>query len=161
MNKRRLEAVAKKLDALPRERFDYGQWVDHSWKGNPDLPCGASACALGWATTIPALRKAGLRLSRKREPILGAFYAYVHIVGHRKTRNECGQLDKLLTSINAAAKIFDISVPEAAYLFIPASVYRNRPAANASAKRVAKHIREFIKRGGIPNAMKEELENAL
>lgn len=60
---RRLLKLANVLDDVPDNRFDMSTW------GTPDFlekpACGTSACALGWATTIPSLRdkrRCGLRL---------------------------------------------------------------------------------------------------
>lgn len=56
--------LAEKLETIPKERFNYNVWVGENWGGRVDLSCGTTACAMGWATTIPALRKLGLRMSR-------------------------------------------------------------------------------------------------
>lgn len=58
----RLLTLAAFLDSLPPERFDFGHWVGDKWEGRPDLSCGTTACAAGWATTIPEFREAGLRM---------------------------------------------------------------------------------------------------
>ncbi len=62
----RLLLLADFLDKLPPERFNYAAWVGHDWKEMEDLSCGTTACALGWAATMPEFRKLGLRLSRAR-----------------------------------------------------------------------------------------------
>lgn len=59
----RLLRLADFLDALPPERFNYNTWVGPNWKGAQDLSCGTTACALGWAATMPEFRELGLRLS--------------------------------------------------------------------------------------------------
>lgn len=59
------------MDKLPRKRFNFGAWVGKDWRGAPDLSCGTTACAIGWATTIPFFRKLGLRLGRNRKPMIG------------------------------------------------------------------------------------------
>jgi len=67
----RILKLADFLESLPRKRFDFSIWVGNEWKGAPDLSCGTTACALGWATTLPLFRRLGLRLSpRTRWPIL-------------------------------------------------------------------------------------------
>jgi len=58
--------LATFLEALPPERFDYGSWVGAKWKDAQDLSCGTTACALGWAATLPSCRQEGLRLGRDR-----------------------------------------------------------------------------------------------
>src|SRR5688572_7294928 len=60
----RLLRLAELLEALPRKRFNFTSWVGDDWRGASDLSCGTTACALGWATTIPSLRRAGLRMAR-------------------------------------------------------------------------------------------------
>jgi len=76
VHRRRLRALAKLLRSLTpretREHFYMGSWFrqlgtqPHHVPLNPtkkDLTtCGTSACALGWATTIPELQRAGLTL---------------------------------------------------------------------------------------------------
>lgn len=58
-------------DKKRRKQFDYTNWVNRAlWKGKADLSCGTTACALGWATTIPEFRKAGLRLGKNGNPTL-------------------------------------------------------------------------------------------
>lgn len=63
---RRLLAVADKTEEKERAgKFRFAAWVGNEatpYQGKADISCGTSACALGWATTIPALRKKGLRL---------------------------------------------------------------------------------------------------
>jgi hypothetical protein len=141
MNKRRLEALCRKLDTIPRKRFDYNHWVDVDWEGKPDLSCGTSACALGWATTVPCLRQAGLRLVKRDEG------GYVHLRGSRLN------LSTTDPSLSAAEHVFDITRDEAYYLFIPSYDLNYGPAkpdTRATAKQVASHIRKFIERGGMP-----------
>lgn len=62
MRKDRLKRLADFLQIVPEERFDMQRWVGDDFKGSPDLSCGTSACAVGWATTIPEFREAGLHL---------------------------------------------------------------------------------------------------
>lgn len=61
----RLRAILKKV---PRKRFDMGHWVGSDWEGAPDLSCGTSACAAGWATTDPWFRRRGLWLDSNGSP---------------------------------------------------------------------------------------------
>lgn len=62
-HKARWLKLADLLDTVDPEHFD----MEELAKGNFDRPkkewsCGTAACALGYATTIPSFRKAGLRL---------------------------------------------------------------------------------------------------
>ena len=73
MNKRRLLALADFMETVPRKHFDMSRWLRiFVWSGYPKLTdsdrgegekklgeCGTAACALGWATQVPALRRAG------------------------------------------------------------------------------------------------------
>lgn len=72
VHRRRLLRLAKFLRRLAPRRFNFAQWIDrNSWKGKADLSCGTSACAVGWATTIPQFRRLGLRF-RVRDTIWGS-----------------------------------------------------------------------------------------
>jgi hypothetical protein len=67
MKERRLTKLADFLENLPVERpkgkFDMDSWGEHKGKHPPSEKnyCGFSACALGWATTIPSFKRAGLQ----------------------------------------------------------------------------------------------------
>lgn len=76
---RRLTKLIEYMESLPREaraHFDMGYWFRHHGDnhyhdlyGKSELTrrdlnlCGTSACALGWAATIPSFRRDGLRLT--------------------------------------------------------------------------------------------------
>jgi len=66
-NKHRMQVLYNFLLTAPLTgRFDLRSWAgndDIPWEGNPNLSCGTSACAVGWATTIPEFRDAGLHLT--------------------------------------------------------------------------------------------------
>lgn len=64
--KNRLLKLADFLETVPPKRFRFSSWVGDDWQGREDLSCGTTACAVGWASTIPAFRKLGLRLKRDR-----------------------------------------------------------------------------------------------
>lgn len=140
VGKRRLLKLADFLKKLPRKRFDYGAWVGEDWKGKADLSCGTTACALGWATVIPSLRKAGLRLYKRNDGTNG----YVTL----KNRTRVG-------SEQAAAEVFGITPQEAGYLFTPEydtwgldvrfEHLGTAPGWDATPQQVAKHIRNFVK----------------
>jgi len=96
----RLLYLAQFLRTLPRKKFNYDNWVGWDWEGKPDLSCGTSACALGWATTLPRFRRLGLRLNEKS-------FAVVNV----KTG--------IKRSISVAMDTFFLTEEEANYLFIP------------------------------------------
>lgn len=135
VSRARLLKLADFLEKLPRKRFDYGRWVGVDWDGKPDLSCGTTACALGWATTIPSFRRLGLRLRK-----LGGTVSVVEL------ENDDGQE----THWSAAAmNVFGLDANEAFYLFLPgfglAGMKYHSPRHDATAKQVAKHIRRFVK----------------
>lgn len=133
--KRRLLALAAFLESLPPERFDYGTWADDRKKGSL---CGTTACALGWACSMPAFRRQGLRLVWYG--VFGDAYPSDTVTGESGT--------------GAACRVFGLSDAEAAYLFLPEHNpkwtitnlpgLKRAPAPSASAKDVAKHIRAFV-----------------
>lgn len=67
MNRERLTILAEFLEKgeFPG-RFDMSVWADQ-WTNDQPM-CGTSACAAGWAATIPAFREAGYHLSEYGSP---------------------------------------------------------------------------------------------
>ena len=76
-SKRRLTKLIEFMEGLPasaNKHFNMGTWFahnggdDHRFKIGKELPpdaiheCGTTACALGWAATMPAFRRIGLRV---------------------------------------------------------------------------------------------------
>lgn len=115
---RRLLKLAAFLRNLPRNRFDYTQFVGDDWEGAPDLSCGTTACAMGWATTMPEFRRLGLRL---------AAGGYPHIQGRG-------------SGIAAAETLFALGFGDAMYLFVPG--LGEHPA---TPKQVAAKIERFVR----------------
>ena len=65
---RRLLVLADFLEkSVTIGRFTIDVWVSSFWKGDAGLSCGAAACAVGWATTIPEFQALGLKLERDEE----------------------------------------------------------------------------------------------
>ena len=127
--KKRLLKLADFLQKLPPKRFDYGDWVGEDWEGKPDLSCGTTACALGWATAMPKFRKLGLYLNPDGFP---------QMVG-----------DNTGGTYEASATIFGLSTSEYSYLFLlgtmsPFDKTKYGPDEDAFPKEVAKHIRKFV-----------------
>lgn len=98
---RRLLKLAQFLKTVPAERFNMGVWVGDDWKGDPDLSCGTSACALGWATVIPEFRRLGLRLVKPR-----GFWGGTVRLGRRR-----------LDALRVAGEVFAIDIDGASQLF--------------------------------------------
>lgn len=130
---KRLLVLAKFLRKLPRKRFDYGSVVSNWSGGKQDLSCGASACAMGWAATMPVFRKLGL---------------YLNVKSH----DACTKAGSNYY-ITSAEEIFNIGEDEAEYLFTPHEGIG--PGYNATPKQVAAHIENFVAR-----KLKEESTNA-
>jgi hypothetical protein len=155
MNKERLELVAKKLESLPPERFNYSSWIGKNWEGAQDLSCGTTACALGWAATIPELQEAGLRIVAAWDDVSDLSYPYVAL----STRRQLVPVyEANHESVVAAMWVFELTEDEVSFLFIPESPQAHEEHEEAeehctalvdTATEVAAHIRKFIEAGGI------------
>jgi hypothetical protein len=131
---KRLLKLARFLEKLPNERFNYAYWVGKDWKGASDLSCGTTACALGWAAVMPEFRKLGLEL--RRDPNIRPI---LPIIQNRNTGSGF---------ISAAMEIFGLTLHQAEKLFIPYTYppSRGRLLYSSTAKEVAAHIRRFVAR---------------
>lgn len=116
---RLLKLCTERLDTLPPGRYDHSTWVGGDWGGKTDLSCGTTACAMGWATTIPSFRRLGLKLDPTYKIVFGDI---------------CG-------GIAAAIELFHITQYEAERLFGYADCGKVKPTA----RRVARRIRQFVK----------------
>ena len=132
----RLLKLADFLDKLPEQRFDYSRWVGASWQGDQSLSCGTTACALGWACTMPEFQELGLRLVK--EP------------GHLAYPARGGDEGGVTSTDRAAEHVFGLTGSETTFLFRPAAAdlcpeeWGEAPGDTASAKEVAEHIRRFV-----------------
>lgn len=128
---RRLLKLADFLERLPPERFNYDRWVDiDTWKGAPDLSCGTTACAFGWATTMPAFRRLGLRLRRTKTHEIEFLYRGLF----------CSPME-------AAEQVFGLKNLEANWLFLPSFHIGSlgaSPNPSATPMAVGQHIRRFV-----------------
>jgi hypothetical protein len=145
--------IADLLERLPEEKFDYGSWVGEDWGGKPDLSCGMTACALGWATTIPEVAALGLRLEKRACPWNPALELGMVAFGGAKTSEKFDPCE----SFRSATLAFDLTFAEAEYLFSPeegppdAPEYddlEDAPDASAPPAEVAEHIRAFVAAAG-------------
>lgn len=135
MNKDRLLLLAEFLETkVPAGRWDYRTIVGNDWQGHQDLSCGTTACAIGWAATIPSIRDAGLVLCTDE---YNGFESW--------------------ETFKLASQVFELSEEEAAYLFEPdrrtrwAEKNEHGPLPEtATASQVAAHIRAFVAGDGIP-----------
>jgi hypothetical protein len=132
-----IELLAKELETQTKIPFMFSMWVGASWKGDPDLSCGAPACAIGIATTMPKFRGLGLKLSKS----MSGLYPQI-LDGDGET----------LTHINAVIEVFRITREEAYYLFAPSEpcfthskyLKSNGPFSGATAAEVAAHLRQYV-----------------
>lgn len=65
--KERLLKLAEFLEQMQPERFNYRYWVGLNWGGKEDLSCGTSACAFGWACTMPEFQQQGLHMYARED----------------------------------------------------------------------------------------------
>lgn len=145
---RRLLKLAAFLDTVPRQRFNYETWVGASWQGAPDLSCGTTACALGWAASMPTFRRLGLHLvaipgvNPNSEWESGAYVVY-------------GNLE----AEEAGAALFGLTFDESVFLFGPDTSLEGlawqSPGSTATAKQVATHIRKFVKNRDLVAVVRE------
>lgn len=123
---RRLMKLVELLKTVPRKQFNYWKWAGHDWKGKADLSCGTQACALGWATTIPSLRRLGLRLHRP----FRASNPFVQLKGAPR-----------LSPYEVAQTLFGLNANQAHYLFTAVS---SGEEDDATPKQVAKKLEKFV-----------------
>jgi hypothetical protein len=127
---RRLAKLSKFLcTKVPKDRFDYGHWVGAHWKGKADLSCGTSACAAGWATTIPEFRRRGLNLVHDANQMHDDYGGHVVFYDGYVYRS----------GISAVARFFGLDFEDARMLFAP---HYGEPTH--SAEFVADKIDHFI-----------------
>lgn len=143
---RRLETLANFLDALPTKVFSIHDWMDiNRQKEGTDVllnkqgelkgtvtpeqmhNCGAAACAVGWACTIPEFRKAGLRMTTGEYPVFRHHTSFDAVVKFFKIALEGYYYDE---TTRVAIQLFDGS-----------SYTSNR----VTPKMVAKRIRKLLK----------------
>lgn len=135
MNIERLTRLRNFLrDNVKDERFNLATWAGNDkieWGGLRDLSCGTTACAMGWATTIPEFQALGLKLVRQPDTISGEFYPpTIEFEGE--------------THFHAAARFCGISDSEAEYLFNPSS-YGDEDQTTKD--EVVERITDFIDNG--------------
>lgn len=141
--KNRLLLLADRLENVPNKRFNFRHWVGKDWNGDANL-CNTTACALGFATTIPELADAGLILVKCNSFRHGGLVCLRQIV-----TDPDFDIDNV-SSLHAAMHVFGLTMEEAEFLFLPASESmidmwgESGPEADATPKQVAEHIRFFV-----------------
>jgi hypothetical protein len=145
--KRRLLKLADYGDTIKPARFNFSQFAGSDWKGKPDLSCGTAACLFGHSSTIPSFRRLGLHMYR----IYGSSHPWVGLKG-----GPTGYAG----TVEAGRKIFDLSIEEFEFLFIPSdhlsddsslSLYGQEDKfgftslhSSSTAKQVSAQIRRFV-----------------
>jgi hypothetical protein len=127
-----LLTLADFLAELPPERFNYESWVGEDWDGKPDLSCGTTACALGWACTMPAFRRLGATLIKKW--------------GGGQV---CLKDDPNSDSYDVSLRLFDLNAFDHEHLFVGEDDFTDEVEGldfDATPKQAARHIRKFVKR---------------
>lgn len=138
MNKKRLLKLADFLDQLPRQKFDFTvigrlgtKPMAEALKARKES-CGTVGCAMGWMPAVfPRLtrwvpldsKNVSIALRRDGPPL---------------------EYDWAVAGI-----VFGLPLEETIYLFDPTTSDLGR---GATPKQVARHIRAFVKRGGMPDA---------
>lgn len=128
----RLEKLYTFLGTVKPTKFYFGNWA--STNGDPDTKldvnvCGTTACALGWAGSMPEFRKRGLKLVWDKEWQEGEVW-FTDSDGDRAYGEDAG------------AKFFGLTDKEAWYLFIPDTVHEEDMPLN----RYRQRLRTFINR---------------
>lgn len=116
--RRRLETLIRFMEKLPRtanKHFNMGTFFSHFGRAShPDVggtlslkgmfDCGTSACALGWASVCPSLRKQGFSM---RITCRDAEARWIFCINGRVSRN----------AFDAAERFFGLSQFESRELF--------------------------------------------
>lgn len=157
MNTARLIVLADFLDTIPKKKFNLRVWMNEHLSPTRDrnkFPnafttlsevsdalqikpvqcvepnvCQTAGCAIGWATTIPAFKRAGLRLIYNYDS--GAQETYPAIVKNGKV---------VASWFGAAQKLFGLTKDEAKILFD----WVHYSSSDPSPKTVSKRIRKVI-----------------
>jgi len=178
----RLVKLAQHLATIPEQYFDLSSWAegeidDQSYLKQAglkeqdeqtcsaqqliDVNCGTTACALGWAATIPAFRKAGLKLvvdvsthypdpfwdededededEIDRETGLTAGKSY-RLIGdvYYKPNSDCMPY----SGISAGAAFFGITYEQSQYLFLTSFYFKEMETGSISD--VIQHIVDVL-----------------
>lgn len=125
--------LANFVEKIEPSRFDFGTWVGRDWGGAPDLSCGTTACALGWATTMPKFRALGLSLTRSS--------FHVNSPGTPAYQGRSGWDTRKLIG----QEIFGLEEIDYEKLFY-SGVDSGRLSPEATPKRWAEHARDLVAR---------------
>lgn len=143
MNVERLTILAKFLETVQDNKLDMLSWRSNDSEKSYEVfdndlihDCNTTACAMGWACTIPEFKEAGLSYST----ILGT------VVYYQKRPNSFSE--RQYTAYDAAQKFFDLKdYTTATYLFSPlryVSIEDNREERPVHKSEVIERINKLI-----------------
>lgn len=128
----RLEKLYTFLGTVKPEKFEFGVWAAANGEPTTKLDlnvCGTTACALGWAGSMPEFRKRGLKLIWDKEWQEGEVFL-TESDGYK------------LYGEDAGAEFFGLTHEEACHLFIP----DNFEDEHMPLTQYRRHLRRFIDR---------------
>lgn len=147
MHAKRLLKLADKLETVPPNEFDLGFWFMPDNRNKKD--CGATACAFGWACSIPSFKRAGLTRDVKAHEGNGVVFSPTSQAELRDCRLEVNATGCQYMSASdkckdfcAASLFFGISSKDVDYLFTDDEYDRGN---KTTPKQVAKRIRKFVR----------------
>lgn len=151
VQRERLVKLCDFLESLPRERFNYSRWVGRDWRGAQDLSCGTTACAAGWGVVLFG-KECGVELRVGSHDLEWAFPAPSGVPLSYPTVKLMEQAGEILFGVSPEDFDFLFCPDETSYVDDKDDDVRGpdgedeegKPFANASAKRVATHIRGWL-----------------
>ena len=150
----RILILADFVSKVKPKQWDFSVWIGNDWEGAPDLSCGTTACAMGWGTAVPQLRRLGLRMVKNNFGPGGSMEL------HKRDGK------KVYDFISIGRELFGLSRAETYHLFVPREPnvtggtylgfdeetqkyeYAKRSKTlgpRATNKQWAKHARQFVK----------------
>lgn len=137
----RLEKLYAFLGTIKPKKFKFGSWAE-SPTGQTDVNvCGSTACALGWAASMPEFRKRGLKLQWE-------IYGWDHNMESEATVVMKNKAGFKIYGDDAGAEFFGLTAEEAEYLFIPKGLgwTEGMGPENMSLAQYRRGLRRFIDR---------------
>jgi len=126
----RLEKLYAFMGTVKPTKFYFGEWAVAESEETANInACGTTACAMGWAGSMPEFRKRGLKLVWEKD-IGSGYVEFVDRNGYK------------LFGEHAGAKFFGLTEDESNHLFIPWSDYEE----NMSLAQYRRRLRGFINR---------------
>ncbi len=152
---KRLATLAAFLRTIPKSAFNIGSWVTQPTVAGKSLPgryggpndydtikagitpkdmhtCGTTACALGWAATIPSFRRAGLKLVYAERGYGDVWFG--------KTPDDP---DDAVSAFDAGAEFFRIPEEVSEHFFSPGEYTQDNE--EVTPKMVAARIERYVK----------------